>query len=75
MPKIEEIYAYICEEEPGEEGLIAERIMGTWIPFVGADMERMESLREMAELIAKGSGKKVTLVKFSTRTEMEIIGG
>ncbi len=76
MPKIDEMYAYIAHEEndPDDEGLTAFRgSSGAWLPMVGADEERMMSLKLMAQGIANITRQKITLVKFSVRTELETI--
>ncbi len=81
MPKIEEIYAYIAHEkgDPDDEGVCAFKVpaMGfekeQWIPMVGADEARMTSLKKRAQEIANITGQKITLVKFSVRTELETI--
>lgn len=41
-----------------------------WMPLVGADRARIESLRGLAEGIAALTGKPVKLVRFTTRQEM-----
>ena len=76
MPRIEELYAYIAHEEgdPDDEGLTAFRgSSGAWVPMVGADEKRMMSLKLTAQGIATITGQKITLVKFSVRTELETI--
>lgn len=54
--KIRELYAFISTDENGDEGIIG-AIMpgsgGTFMPFVGADLARVESLRSIADQIAK----------------------
>jgi len=76
MPKIEEMYAYISsDKDTDDEGIVgfqSPRGHG-WTPCVGADMDRMESLRPMVELIAIRTGKTITLTKFSTKTVLEVI--
>lgn len=79
MPKIEEMYAYIAHEkgDPDDEGVCAFKVPALgfekeqWIPMVGADEARMMSLKEKAQEIANITGQKITLVKFSVRTELE----
>lgn len=72
MPKIDEIYAYICDDKgPGDEGIIGMMNGNTFMPLVGADVARSKSIRKAAEDIARATGKKVKLVKFSTRTVLE----
>ena len=74
MPKITEMFAYIAEDEgPDDEGVIAHRVGDTWVPLVGGDMKRMKSLRAAAKVIARTTGQTIKLVKFSKRTELEII--
>ena len=77
MPKIEAMYAYISHEkgDPDEEGVTAflPGLSDQWVPMVGADEERMASLRPMAQELANASGQTITLVKFSVRTDLETI--
>lgn len=73
------MYAYISHEkgDPDDEGVTAflsgPTLMRQWMPMVGADEKRMVSLRPMAQGIANTTGQKVTLVKFSVRTDLETI--
>ncbi len=71
--RMDELFLFVAEDEEGE-GLIGQRIGDQWIPFVCADKARLNSLRPMAENIARESGKKIKLIKFTTRTELEVIG-
>lgn len=80
MPRIEEMYAFIVEDtSPDDEGVIAiQSPPGTdgttlWLPLVGADMARINSLRPTALGIARQLGKPVKLVHFSNRQDLEII--
>lgn len=74
MPIIEEMFAFVAEDTgPEDEGLVAEKIGGFWFPLVGADMARITSLRPMAERIAHHTGKKIKLIRFCVREEMEVI--
>jgi hypothetical protein len=43
--RIESLYAFVVVDDDGSEG-VAGRLMpnGTWMPFIGADMERVEQL-------------------------------
>jgi hypothetical protein len=73
MPlKINEMYAFICDEPDGE-GIPAVSMGPMMMPLVGADMTRIDSLREHAQLVADQSGRKITLVKFSVREELGTI--
>ena len=79
MPKIKEMYAFIVEDSgPDDEGVIGiESMEGTsghiWLPLVGADMARVESLKPMARDIGHQIGKRVTLVHFTNREDLEVI--
>lgn len=73
MPKIETIYAFISTEEgPEDEGVVAVKVGDVWMPLVGADMKRVESLRPLAKEIAQTTGKRIVLAKFTVREDMEI---
>ena len=75
MPKIEVMYAYIAHEkgDSDDEGVTAFKLAGVWLPMVGADEARMKSLKSTAQEIANETGQKITLVKFSVRTDLETI--
>ncbi len=75
MPKITEIYAWVTiDKDENDEGIIGIKTREGWIPAIGADKERIESLRPAAEATAKATGKTVVLTKFSVREEIESIG-
>lgn len=64
--KIDQMYAWIVTEENGQEGIPAYCVRtGQWLPMVGADTERIESLRDTAMGIALAKGLPIKLVKFS----------
>ncbi len=77
MPKLEAMYAYIAHEigDPDDEGVTAflPGPSAQWVPMVGADEERMASLKPMAQELANATGQRMTLVKFSVRTDLETI--
>ena len=76
MPKIKMMFAFIAtDEDEDDEGVIGMQVGGTWLPLVGADEARIESLRSVAEETARITGKKVTLVKFTNREDVEVIEG
>jgi len=74
------MYAFIATEADGQEGICAFQtepvgeVSGMWMPMVGADLARMESLRPMAEKIAKATGKQIEVIKFTNREHLEMIG-
>lgn len=61
---IEEMYAFISKDSDGSEGVIAMKVGDTFFPLVGADMERMDSLRNTAFNIGKITNKPIRLLKF-----------
>ena len=74
MPRIKCLYAFVAEDSgPDDEGLCAMKIGTQWMPLVGADMARAESLRPIAQAIAKDTNKKVKLLHFTTRKDVEVI--
>jgi hypothetical protein len=75
MPKITEMYAFICDDKgPDDEGLVGTSF-GSWlIPLVGADMTRVNALKPLALVVAKRTGKKVKLIHFTHREEIEELG-
>lgn len=70
--RIESLYAFIAEDDLGE-GVCSFRTGDTMLPMVGANWERVESLKEIAREIAKASGKRIRLVRFASREEIEVI--
>lgn len=72
--KIKTISAYVSTDKDGTEGVIGSMAPdGQWLPFVCADEDRANSLKPLAKEIAKASGKKVKLVRFSQREDLEEI--
>ena len=68
--KIEEMFAFVSEDETGE-GIVGYMMPdGMWMPLVGADVARVDSLRPAAEKIARDTGKPIRLIKFSNRIDL-----
>jgi hypothetical protein len=73
--KLEYIWAYVSEDDKGDEGLcgwLDERTK-QYLPMIAPDKERLASLRPLAEIIAKQTNKKVKVLKFSVREDVEEI--
>lgn len=70
---IDQMFAFVALDKDGTEGVVATMKEGVYYPLVGADMERVESLKPMAEKLAEQLGVPVTLLKFSVREEIETI--
>ncbi len=79
MPRIEQMYAFVVEDSgPDDEGVVAiQSVSGDygpiWLPLVGADMARVESLKPLARGIGQQLGKRVKLICFDNRQDIEVI--
>ena len=73
MQRIESITAFVVEDDTGEGVAAFLGPKGMWLPMVAADPERVASLRPHAEAIVKASGKRIRVVRFTTRTELDVI--
>lgn len=75
MPIIEKLWAYVATEEDGGEGVCAfyNEKSDMWMPMIGADEERMLSLKSVAKKIADNTNTPVTLVEFSVRKDLEVV--
>lgn len=72
MSKITELYAYVVEDADSEdEGIPAfANTDGFWLPLMGADLARAQSLRNRAQIMATAMGKPIKLIR---STGIEII--
>ena len=68
--KIERLFAWICQDETGEDGIPAVEVGGQMVPLIGSDMARMESLRTAAMSVV-AEGKPIRLCMFSQMTVLE----
>ena len=74
MPKIEQIYAFIAEDEDeDDEGVVATDVMGMMMPLIAADRDRVDSLRQIAADIVVKTNKPIKLVVFTNRADVEQI--
>lgn len=74
MPRIEEMYAFVAaESEPDDEGVVASLVNGAWLPFVGSDMDRVESLRAAAQQFATAGNRRVLILRFTDRELIDVI--
>lgn len=72
--RIDEMFAFVVVDDDGTEGIPAATLpSGMMFPLVGADMDRVESLRPAAETMAASLGKRVEVVRFTTREHVEWI--
>lgn len=74
MPRIEEMYAFVAEGSgPEDEGIIGMTTNSGWMPLVGADMARVESLKPIARNIGVATGKKIKILHFTQREDLGFI--
>jgi hypothetical protein len=72
MPKtIDALYAWVATEPDGGEGVCSMQLGAVHMPLIGADMDRVKSLREPAEFVRRVTGYPVRLVRFSRREDLE----
>lgn len=69
--KIKNIWAFVAIHDDGDECFCSMKLGDSWFPMVMADEARIKSMRHYAAQLAKDTKRKVTLVKFSTRTDLE----
>jgi len=72
MPKITEMFAFVAEDiGSDDEGIMSFRDLdGTQWPMVGADLERIEQLRPIADVIAKSFKKEYRILRFKLEGEI-----
>lgn len=72
MPRIEQLYAYVvADKDEDDEGIPAFLSAdGLWIPLMGADKLRADSVRHQAQLLADKHNKPVKLIR---STGIEIV--
>jgi hypothetical protein len=64
--KITEMFAFVITNEDGIEGITG--MLGPdneWVPLVGADMARVESLKVIAQHISDQCGQQIRIMKFT----------
>ncbi len=72
MPKtIDALYVWVATEPNGDEGVVAASIGEMMMPLVGADIDRVKSLRRFAEMARRESGYPIHLVRFFGREDLE----
>jgi hypothetical protein len=71
MPKITQMFAFISEEGPEDEGVMGMMRNGMWMPLVGADMKRVNTLIPIADQISALSGKPYKIIKFRIEEVIE----
>lgn len=73
---IDELYAFVCTggneflEQQGEGIMVWKSPSGLPLPMIGADLERVESLKTIAEAMAKANGIKYE-IRYFKRVEKQ----
>jgi hypothetical protein len=74
LQRIDELFVFIASDANGEGApAFFDAATATLMPLIAADRARVDSLRRMAKQIARESGNKITLCRFSVREELEVI--
>ena len=66
---ITEIYAFVALQQDGEGIMAFAGINGMMIPMIGADIERVESLKPIADEISATTGIKYEIRYFKADTK------
>jgi len=67
---IKEMFAFVAMDVDGE-GVMGACLDGkTFMPLVGADMDRVQSLVPVAEMIKKTTGKDYRILQFKNRVDI-----
>ncbi len=73
MPKITQMYAFVvADKDPDDEGIIGMSTPSGWMPLVGADMSRVQSLIPIADEISKMLNKPYRILQF--KLEKVLVG-
>jgi hypothetical protein len=70
---IDAIYAWVATEPDGGEGICSTQIGPMHMPLIGADMDRINSLKSRAEMVRHITGYPVRLVRFGSRDDLEVL--
>ena len=71
--QITEIWAWVCTEPDGGEGIPAINRGDQIWPLLGADKERVESMRPHALMVAQVNKLPVKLLKFTNMEVVEVL--
>ena len=71
--KIENVWAFVSHDDKGNEGLCAIPTNLGMMPMIAADVDRLNSLKEAAQKLKAMTNKKIKLIKFSVREDLETI--
>jgi len=69
---IDTMFAFIAVDDEGE-GITGFKSPMGWMPMVGADMDRVEQFKPLAQQLSNTSGKRIVIAQFTTREDLEIL--
>lgn len=70
---MDEIYAFMSEDEKGNNGIVAMPTENGTVPLVFGHKRMIEHMKPLVQAIANHTNKKVVLYKFSNREVVEEI--
>ena len=65
-----ELYAFVCRDEDGNEGIVSAEFEGDTIPLVCADLERVKVFTPVAEHIAHANRINITCYHYKRMGEI-----
>jgi hypothetical protein len=72
--RIRSLWAWVTIDDDDDESIPGARLpTGDWLPLIGADEERLRSLRPRVEAIARQLGRPISLVRFTERELIEVL--
>lgn len=72
MSDLTELYAYTARTDAGDEALAVVAFEdGGFLPLVSQNREGAEKLRELVDLYEGATGRKTTLVRFTSRETID----
>lgn len=69
--KITEMFAFLSQDENGNEGIMGAQIGGVHFPMIGAKRATIERFRASAQEAGKLTPKGIVLVQFTHRIDLE----
>jgi len=75
---IDQVWAFICTDADGTEGIPAFNDGLMMIPMIAADEQKVRALRkalDRPELRQALKGKRIVLTQFTTRRDVEVVQG
>ncbi len=71
--KITEMFAFVCTDKDGSDGIPAVQTGHFLAPLLGTDMKRIDSVRPVAQALADDKGVAMKLVRFSQIEVLETL--